>query len=180
MILHDDIRQIDDAILREKSVPVNLDDQQEIESLFSEMREVLDISATRYEFTWAKGISAVQLGRLKQACLIWTPQLDWLSFINPKITKESEEKNYGWEGCLSFFDKRGLVLRPDWIEVTFYDQGKEQTTRKFEGNDARILSHEIDHMHGVLYIDRIENEDFILDVEEYDKLKAEDKLPTMQ
>ena len=77
--------------------------------------------------------------------------------INPHIQKASKEVASGWEGCLSCRNIRGLVKRHKWVEVFYYDQSGLPKTKRFEGFHARVLQHEIDHLNGILFIDKAEN-----------------------
>ena len=81
-----------------------------------------------------------------------------LVIINPKVTVLSTEEQGFWEGCLSVPDLRGLVYRPEKIEVEFLD--REGKARKIVAEDflATVFQHELDHLEGVLYVDRIRNE----------------------
>lgn len=171
MILDDKIIQLGNPLLRQKSEPVDLANREEIDFLLGEMQGALERVSKQYEFTWAMGIAAVQLGHLKRACMIWMPHLGFVPFFNPEITAESKTTNKGWEGCMSFFDKRGMAVRPDWIDVTYYDADGKQHSKRYEDKEVRILQHEIDHMNGILYTDRMEEGDELMDAETYIELK---------
>lgn len=104
------------------------------------------------------GISAVQIGELIRVGVIHKDAdkslEDHLVIINPKIFSASDDAEEGEEGCLSIPGVFGQVLRHKKIKVRFTDlQGQEQkikATKLF----GRVLQHEIDHMDGVLFIDR--------------------------
>lgn len=72
--------------------------------------------------------------------------------INPVILKKEGLTEY-WENCASCLDNSGLVYRPYKIKIKFYDQFNKQHTRYFEGFEATVLSHELDHLDGILHID---------------------------
>jgi len=78
-----------------------------------------------------------------------------LLLTNPVVLSESSDHDDQYEGCLSFFDVRGFVRRPlaIRIQLTSLDGGTE--IRELEGGVARLALHEIDHLYGVLYSDRL-------------------------
>lgn len=76
--------------------------------------------------------------------------------INPEIIKTSKEEEVGQEGCLSLPGRYGDVPRQAWVTVEYTDmQGKKQRIRKATGLLARALQHEIDHLDGVLFTERM-------------------------
>ena len=76
--------------------------------------------------------------------------------INPKITKYSKEESKREEGCLSFMEPeiRGIVKRPKRVTVLTMTEKREKKEIKARGFLARVLQHEIDHLNGVLFVDR--------------------------
>lgn len=79
-------------------------------------------------------------------------------FVNPVITVlDPSEKGY-WEGCLSIPEIRGLVYRPQKIRVDYLDQDGKKKSVVAEGFLATVFQHELDHLAGVLFVDRIKNE----------------------
>jgi len=78
-----------------------------------------------------------------------------IALVNPEIVDFSEEcKDY--DGCLSFPGLYGETTRPHYLRVTGIDEDRKPFERDFTGFDAVVLHHEIDHLDGVLFIDRIE------------------------
>lgn len=77
--------------------------------------------------------------------------------INPRLQETSEEVASDWEGCLSVGDLRGLVSRSLRVVVEALDREGQPVTLKAEGLLARVLQHEIDHLHGVVFLDRMED-----------------------
>src|SRR6266513_2914408 len=85
---------------------------------------------------------------------------DWSSDVcssdlNPRICDESTETDEQYEGCLSFFEVRGMVPRPLAIEVEHQDSDGTTRITTFERGMARLVQHEIDHLSGVLYRKRM-------------------------
>lgn len=77
--------------------------------------------------------------------------------INPEILSKSQDMIYLYEGCLSLPEVRGLVPRFEWIEVKAYDEKGYAFQQRYEGFTARIIQHEIDHLDGKLYPERMDN-----------------------
>lgn len=77
--------------------------------------------------------------------------------VNPRIESLSNEKEYGWEGCLSVPGMRGLVPRLPHIRYSGLDQHGEPIEREAHGFHARVVQHEVDHIDGILYPMRIED-----------------------
>ena len=78
-------------------------------------------------------------------------------FINPEIIKTSKDKKLYPEGCLSAPDLFGKVERAEKIKVTAYNEKGEKLTRGASGLLAQTIQHEIDHMNGILFIDKVKN-----------------------
>ena len=116
----------------------------------------------------AFGISAVQLGYLYQIICIKDKLL-----INPKILKEKGLGGY-WEGCLSIPNKLGYVERPYILTIEYSDIDGTVYKEIFEGFDAQVLSHEIDHLNGMLFIDKAVD---IKDVTPSQKQKIREQYP---
>ena len=87
--------------------------------------------------------------------------------INPVIISSSSEKELGWEGCLSVPGRRGEVCRHTWIELAYADRVGVRSQAQFDGFVARIIQHEVDHLDGITFLDRVASESKILTEEEY-------------
>ncbi|MBS0289598.1 MAG: peptide deformylase [Proteobacteria bacterium] len=77
--------------------------------------------------------------------------------INPEIITKSKEIVYLFEGCLSLPEVRGLVPRHEWIEVKYQNEHGQVMQKRHSGFEARIIQHEIDHLDGKLYPERMDN-----------------------
>jgi peptide deformylase len=75
-------------------------------------------------------------------------------FVNPRIIAASEKLANGWEGCLSFMELTVLVPRPRRIVVEYHNAAGDAKTLDLEDFPARIVQHEVDHLDGILIIDR--------------------------
>jgi peptide deformylase len=79
------------------------------------------------------------------------------AMFNPKILNQSEMMIEIYEGCLSLPELRGLVPRYEWVEVQAQNSKGEMFTKKYHGFEARIIQHEIDHLKGTLFVERVNN-----------------------
>lgn len=75
--------------------------------------------------------------------------------INPEITEKSQEMTVEEEACLSLPDMRGNVSRHKKITVSYWDEDGKVKTKKYSDFDAIIIQHEVDHLDGVLFIDKM-------------------------
>ncbi|TAF54933.1 MAG: peptide deformylase [Oscillatoriales cyanobacterium] len=108
------------------------------------------------------GLAAPQVGINKQLlvvdCAYDEPHVPPLVMINPKIISSSREIAVGQEGCLSIPNVFLDVKRPAMIEVSYKDEHGRPQKRKFEGLPARVIQHEMDHLNGVMFVDRVEGD----------------------
>lgn len=89
--------------------------------------------------------------------------------FNPQFTTLSPESLDGWEGCLSIPQLRGVVPRSATVEVQGYDREGQAVELEVEGIFARVLQHEIDHLDGVLFLDRMADLQTLTFLEEYQR-----------
>lgn len=160
------IVRYNDPVLRQKGEPVKVFDA--ALSLLSDQ-----MVATMHTASGI-GLAAQQIGRALQFCVVdlrqtdrefdWTldgarPPLELfmpLALANPAVTVLPSEKTVYEEGCLSFPDIRGDVIRPDAIRVVYQDLQGVSHTLECDGLLARCIQHEVDHLNGTLFIDRME------------------------
>ena len=83
------------------------------------------------------------------------PEMNALVMVNPEILEKSELTVLGEEGCLSVPDERGQVARAQMIKLRYLTLDGEVVETSFSGFPARIVQHEVDHLDGVLFIERI-------------------------
>lgn len=142
------IRTDDDPILRTPSQPVEAITKR-IEILIEDMFD------TMYEAEGV-GLAAVQVGVLKQVIVIDTGnEGEKLVLINPEILEEE-----GWErrqeGCLSFPGRAGYVYRPSYVKIRALNEKGEEFEAEGRELLAQVLSHEIDHLKGEVYINKVD------------------------
>jgi len=95
------------------------------------------------------------------------PVMEPVAMINPELLQVSDEKEQGWEGCLSIPGLRGLVPRHTRIGVRYLTRSGELREEEYEGFLARVFQHEFDHLQGVLFIDRVESTLDLVSEKEY-------------
>lgn len=126
---------------------------------------VADMRETMYALNGA-GLAAPQIGVPLQIVIFEVnanpryPEAADVPFtvlINPVLTPQSEAIEEGWEGCLSVPGMRGLVPRHTEIRYRGFDADGEPVERSVSGFHARVVQHEVDHLHGILYPMRIKD-----------------------
>jgi len=157
------IREIGDELLRKKSRPFETVDDK-AKQLLEDLYDTLKVTPD------GVGLAAPQVGVLRRAIVVdlsmeeENPQGPFF-LINPVITKKSGEQVCR-EGCLSVPGKLGDVTRPLKVTVEALNEKGEKVKIKGEGLLAVVLSHEIDHLDGILFVDKATE---IFDQEEEDK-----------
>ncbi len=144
------IREEGDEFLRKKSREVEIDDitSEKIQSLIDDMLE------TMYNYKGV-GLAAVQVGMLKRVIVIDVEdEKGPYVLINPQILKTKGEKECD-EGCLSFPNQFGKVVRPTEVTVEFYDRNAKKVKLKAKDLLAQAICHECDHLEGILFIDKV-------------------------
>lgn len=84
------------------------------------------------------------------------PDMPAVVMVNPEILEKSDNTILGEEGCLSVPDERGMVARAEMVKVRYFTLEGEQIETVFHGFPARIVQHEIDHLDGVLLVERLD------------------------
>lgn len=147
------IRTLGDEILTKKA--------KEITEVTPRIQELIDdMFETMYEADGC-GLAAPQVGIRKRLVVIDCGDQP-LVLINPVILETSGSQT-GYEGCLSVPGKTGTVTRPNYAKVKAYDENMEEFTVEGEELLARCLCHEIDHLDGIMYVDKVEGQ--LMDVE---------------
>ena len=134
-------------VLREKTKTIKNPKDKEIQDLIFDMLETMENNGN------ALGLAAPQINQLIKLCIIKINGKTHI-LINPKITRKSWKKEIGEEGCLSFPGKFIPIKRHQKVTVKALDKDGEKIIIKADGLFSRALQHEIDHLNGVLFIDR--------------------------
>ncbi|MFJ1758602.1 peptide deformylase [Kitasatospora sp. NPDC088134] len=123
--------------------------EQVVEKLFTTMERIGQV----HPFAKGMGIAAPQIGIGRAAAIVQPaePGAPAIVLLNPRITDRSSETDEQYEGCLSFFDVRGMVPRPLRITVETTTLDGQLATTTYERGLARLVHHEIDHLDGLLY-----------------------------
>lgn len=156
------IRLENDPILRKKS--------REVEKIDDRIKHIVDdMFETMYE-NKGIGLACVQVGMLKRIVVIDMQDEDGkMVLINPKIIERSDEKQINVEGCLSVPGKNGYVERPKTVTVEYTDLDGNIQRKTGTDYKAHCFCHELDHLDGVLYTDKVLN----LSDEEIERLNNE-------
>ena len=140
------IRFEDDPILRKISKPIeNINNGLKI--LLNDMAETLKLSG-------GIGIAAVQVGVLKRVIIAVDNNENNVVIVNPEIIEKSGEQE-SHEGCLSVRNIHGVVIRPAFVKVKGLDVNGKEIIVIGEKRMANVLSHEIDHLDGILFTDKM-------------------------
>ncbi|NLF26572.1 MAG: peptide deformylase [Clostridiales bacterium] len=134
-----------DELLRKRSRPVEKFDKR----LWTLLDDMAD---TMYEADGA-GLAAVQVGVLKR-CVVIDVGDGLIELVNPEIV-EAEGEMINAEGCLSVPGRRGTVKRPERVSVKAVDREGKPMELSGEGYLSIAISHELDHLDGVLYTDKM-------------------------
>ncbi|MFJ9461016.1 peptide deformylase [Kitasatospora sp. NPDC101447] len=139
------------------------------QGVIDELFGAIDWIGRVHSFAKGMGLAAPQIGIPRAAAIVLPPTAgaDPIILLNPKVTAVSEETDEQYEGCLSFFDVRGMVPRPLRMDVTATALDGTVTTLTYELGLARLIVHEIDHLGGMLYTDRMRQGVHPIPVEEY-------------
>ena len=149
------IREMGDDILRKKS--------REVTEMTPKIRELIsDMYDTLYE-SMGVGLAAPQVGILKRIVVIDVEEGNPYTLINPEIL-ETRDTQTGGEGCLSVPGKAGKVTRPAYVRARALDENRQPYELEGEGLLARAICHEVEHLDGHLYVEKVEGG--LKDVEE--------------
>ncbi len=169
-----EIAQLGDSVLRQIAETVaDVHD--------SEIRQIIEVMQNTLAATSGVGIAAPQISKSKRIIIIASrptpryplaPLMEPTVMINPGFQILSEIQEKDWEGCLSIPGIRALVPRHQEIMIRYTDQQGGLVKAKLSGFVARIFQHEIDHLEGKTYLDRVESNTDIFAESEYAKLMA--------
>jgi peptide deformylase len=162
------IVRFNEPILRKKGAKVTVFDAA-LGQLAADMVDTMHVAE-------GIGLAAQQVGQAIQLCVIdlrpSEAEFDWqydsahlpldlfmpLTIVNPQVTAVPEPTTVYEEGCLSFPKIHGDVVRPDEITVKFQDVTGHPHVLRCNGLLSRCVQHEVDHLNGILYIDRMEKD----------------------
>jgi len=160
-----EIRKIGDPVLRKKA--------KKVEKINKDTLKLLDDMRETMRSVHGAGLAAPQVGVSQRVALVEVPQKEDIpgsgvlyELINPEVVKQFDDTWEHQEGCLSIPGWRGDVSRPIKIVVRAQDRTGTRIKHEVEGHIARAFLHEIDHLDGVLYIDKLVSPDRVWRVNE--------------
>ncbi|MCU7494921.1 MAG: peptide deformylase [Ignavibacteria bacterium] len=160
------IVQFGQPVLREIAKPVTV--------FHHKLHELVDsLAETLYRSEDGAAIAAPQIGVSKRIVVI-DYEDEYLELLNPEIISSSGTQT-GYEGCLSLPGFIGNVTRAQTVKVKYQDRDGNEITIEKNGNLARCLQHEIDHLDGILFIDKVIDK-FLVHQDTDEKLKLQDVL----
>ncbi len=145
------IREYGDEVLERRC--------KEVKEVTPRIRELVeDMLETMYDANGV-GLAAPQVGILKRIVVIdVSPEADDpIVMINPEILETSGEQT-GYEGCLSIPGKSGVVTRPNYVKAKAFDLDMKEFVIEGEELLARAICHELDHLDGHMYVEKVEGE----------------------
>lgn len=163
------ILQDGDPVLRHPARPFDLPSEAEdARRVISELQSATQRVTKAHTFGKGMGIAAPQIGIERTAAIVRPPGGDdVITLLNPRIVESSDDTDEHYEGCLSFFDVRCLVPRPLIIHVEHQDITGDRRITIFERAVARLVAHEVDHLHGILCRDHMREGVRPIPVEQY-------------
>jgi peptide deformylase len=138
-------------------------------------KEAADLMQAMYDAEDGVGLAAPQVG-LNKRLMVFNEMGDAtkpekeMVFINPSITASSKETDAREEGCLSFPQIYGKVIRHKWVDIEYQNVKGDKLKQRLEGWTARVFQHEYDHLDKVLLVDRIAEEDRKLNGKRLEKM----------
>ena len=162
-----EIRMMGDPVLRQEARPVD--------EVNDDLRRLAqDMFDTMYEADGV-GLAAPQVGILKRLIVVDPREQDVspVALVNPRVVDTGSESERAEEGCLSIPGLREVVERSGSVTVDALDLDGEPLRIEAEGLHARVLLHEIDHLDGVLFLDRVSPLKRKMLLKKWDKMKPE-------
>ncbi|MEQ1543817.1 peptide deformylase [Methyloglobulus sp.] len=145
----------------------------------SDIRQIIEDMQAALAITQGVGLAAPQISQLKRIIIVASrpttryptaPLMNPTVMINPVFEALSDDKEKDWEGCLSIPGIRALVPRYKAIQAQYIDQQGNFVEQMLEDFVARVFQHEVDHLEGKVYLDRVESTADIISESEYFKL----------
>jgi peptide deformylase len=174
------IVELGDRILRKKAKVVS---GREIKS--KKFQDFIDNLIKACDTSEGVGIAAPQVNENARVFILWSrttkkrrkagqkiPNLGPIAIINPKIISQSKKIVKKYEGCLSIPGIRGLVPRCQNVDVEFTTRESEKIKMSLEEFPSRIFQHELDHLNGVVFLDRADSKSIVTE-REYERIIKE-------
>ena len=167
-----ELAQLGDSVLRQQAQHVD-------DVTSTSILQIINMMSTALSNSNGVGLAAPQV--FESVCIIiiasrpskrypFAPEMEPIVMINPGYEVLSQDKKKDWEGCLSIPGIRALVPRYEKIRISYVDQRGVQQELLAEDFVARIFQHEYDHLDGLVYLDRVEDNKDIITETEFQKL----------
>jgi peptide deformylase len=150
------IRQLGDPILRVRCEPVQNPKSAATRLIADDLRDTLRVAREKYRM--GRALAAPQIGAPVRIVFVQMDKQRW-TMINPEITDVGRDDFPVWDDCFSFPNLLVRVLRAHTATLTYTDQKGKQHTLQLEAPMAELLHHEIDHLDGILALDRAAGRD---------------------
>lgn len=146
-------------LLRDTASPV-----EDVED--SRFQELIDNMIATMQSAGGVGLAAPQVGESLRLFVMQSrpserypeaPEMPPTAVINPRIVDQADEVAVDWEGCLSMPGYKGIVPRPTWVKAAWVGRDGEPVEMKLQSLPARVFFHELDHLDGVMYLERMES-----------------------
>jgi peptide deformylase len=167
------VARLGHPVLRQVAKPVPEGDVRSSET----QRLIDDMIETMREYNGA-GLAATQVHALQQIAVIEVlrnprypdaPEVPLTVLVNPVVLPVADEMEDGWEGCLSIPDMRGIVPRYTTVRLRCLDRDGQRIDITAKEFFARVVQHETDHLHGIVYVDRMRDLRTLTHLAEWDK-----------
>jgi peptide deformylase len=161
-----EVLQLGDPLLREACAPVDDPGVADITALLDDLRYTL--AHWKATTGYGRGIAAPQIGVLQRVIFLNIGGCNPWPMINPEIIEASHETIVVWDACLSFLNIFMCVTRHARIKVRYQDTNGAWQLVEATGDLSELLQHEIDHLDGILALDRISDPRTIISREEFE------------
>ena len=157
------IAKLGNPVLRQVAKPVSLN---ELVDPGSELQTFIDDMIETMHHEGGVGLAAPQVNRSIQIVVLEYAKnerypgevtIPLTVLVNPVLSDYSSEKEEGWESCLSLVDFRGMVPRSTTITLNAYDRLGKKIQKTVSDFEAVVLQHEIDHLKGLVFLDRMKD-----------------------
>jgi peptide deformylase len=170
------IIQFGHPTLRQKSaaVPLEYISSPEIQELIASLKSSIPehgigLAAPQINLAWRIFLADIYRNDWQEKTL--GPITGPVICLNPLMRWRSDDTSVDWEGCLSAPGFWGQVRRPNTIEVSYINESGQQVEASLSGVGARVFQHELDHLDGILFVDRMTDIKTLITDEEFEKIR---------
>lgn len=166
-------------VLRSVAAPLRREEiaSEKIQTLIADMYYTLEHKK------YGVGLAAPQVGQgvaLSVIAIKSTPtrpdlKPEQLTIINPEIVQYYGRRTSMWEGCISGLELYAQVPRYKKVRLKWMDEQAKRHEQDFDGFIAHVIQHEVDHLNGILYVDKIKNTRSIMTIREYKKMRERER-----